>query len=40
MESSGWGKVGSCLEVRFGFNHVRLSELIIKKHIGFLSGPK
>ena len=40
MESFRWGKVGSCLEIRFGFNYVRLSEPIIKKYVGSLSGPK
>ena len=39
MESFGWGKVGSCLEVEFGFDHVCLSEPIVKEHVGSLSGP-
>ena len=40
MESFKWGKVGSCLEVGFGFDYMCLSEPIVKKHIGSLSGLK
>ena len=40
IKSFKWGKAGSCLEVGFSFNYIYLSEPIIKKHMGSLSGPK
>ena len=30
IKSFKWGKVGSCLEVKFGFDYVYLSKPIVK----------